>query len=72
MSSFDKAIEQDALIALGWREATPAELPADVRAGSGNVWQMVPPDSLFRDRPRSFNLDDALALQNLLGETVET
>ena len=64
MAAFDKLNKFDALLALGWRAATDAEKSA---AGlTGNEWALVPPATLWEDRPTCFHVYDAEDLQDLL------
>lgn len=56
MAAYDKLLILDKLLKLGWSEST---VP-------GKSWQVVPPDSLWKERPASFHVYDAQTLVNLL------
>ena len=58
MSGIDRANAVKELISVGWVEI-------EGREGRGSDY-LVPPDSLWRDRPKSFYVYDGAALQELL------
>ncbi len=66
MAGFDKFILMEKLIAAGWQEA-----PATVECDSLSHYCLVPPESLWVNRPASFYVYDAKALQNLLAPATE-
>ena len=53
------------LIALGWQEAPP-----DVECDSLSHACLIPPETLWQNKPAAFYVYDARDLQNLLGEGV--
>jgi hypothetical protein len=65
MAGFDRAVLMEKLIALGWKEA-----PANVDCDSLSHACLVPPDSLWQNKPKAFYVYDARDLQDLLGESV--
>ena len=66
MSAHDKVTIMEKLIALGWKEAPP-----EADCGSRAHYCLVPPDSLWLNKPKSFYVYDAEELQNLLAPEQE-
>lgn len=64
MAAWDKLELMDQLLALGWREATDEEKAS---TGLGNSqYVLVPPESLWLNKPRAFHVYDAQEIQDLL------
>lgn len=63
MAGFDKWVMTERLKGLGW-----AEVESDDPALR---YHMVPPESLFTNRPKSFYVYDAKDLQDMLGELTD-
>ncbi len=63
MAGFDKWLIMEKLKRLGWTEAEPDD--------PERPYQMIPPASLFANRPKTFHVYEAEDLQNLLGEPVD-
>ncbi len=66
MSGFDRAILMEKLIVLGWQEA-----PANIDCDSLSHSCLVPPEELWRKKPKAFYVYQARDLQNILGEEVQ-
>lgn len=65
MSGCDKSSLMQDLIDLGWKEVPSSD---DCQSRSG--FCLVPPDSLWNNKPRAFYVYDARDLQNILGKPI--
>ena len=67
MGGFDKAWLMIKLEKLGWVEVEVNDPEDDFYQ---NIYMMKPPDSLWKNKRKSFHAYDAEALQNILGDPV--
>jgi hypothetical protein len=65
MSGVDRLVLMEKLKQLGWIEAPP-----NIDCGSLSHCCLVPPESLWLNKPKSFYVYDAIDLQNILGKMV--
>lgn len=69
MSGYDKYRMEEALIKLGWCRASQVEVDSERGEEFHGVtphYMMVPPDSLWKNRPKFFHVWEAEELQNIL------
>ena len=62
MGAIDRINIKNELIEKGWR---------DISKNNSSSFEMIPPDSLWKNKQKSFNIYDARDLQELLENTGE-